>query len=599
MPARSPHRRSPVPVPPAPPRISRRSPPPPVKRGRSLDRRGGSSGPSRRREFRNGSPPHRRSRSPVRRGEPKGPPPRDFVDIPKRKLSPPPPKKSRREDGRRTIGSPEIKQTRSKSPLVRERGPRQFGDVPGGSGGYSGSLGPDSDSQGRLSRTIDSGDRFRGAVDYEEAAVLDRPIFRGPEGTVRFDPNVLKRISVEIVRRNLLPPETQVINRAIVNPEDITPVRRPEMSYGDQMNQQHGRLRDPSQHHPPPHPRSHQDNVRSPSPWWNHPSAMDDYNQRDSMGYPNRERASRIRSPGPSREPHGFPYPSERERERSPYDSRPHARDLESREKRSERYHGRGEDLRHELDQRRRDEPPTHYRPSEYRDSSGSYGRPRENESDLRARISEKRSEPHYRHDERERERDKERHEIERERHRPHRSPPPRPTPAPRDRRRGSPEIGPSRNIEREAREREAWDREQREREGPDRKRRGRSRERDDERRPGGGHRHSSVERFPDPERKEQSYSKPDYEYDRPNEKEFYERDEFSGSGRGRGSALMRRGIPHPSARGMPSRFRPPVMAMRAPPFIPFRGGFRPQIPRAFSPRIGFFPPPFRPFFIG
>lgn len=69
--------------------------------------------------------------------------------------------------------------------------------------------------------------RFRGGVDFEEDTNLDRPIFRGPEGTVRFDPMELKRISVEIVRRNLLPPESQVINRAIVNPEDITPVRRP------------------------------------------------------------------------------------------------------------------------------------------------------------------------------------------------------------------------------------------------------------------------------------------------------------------------------------------------------------------------------------
>lgn len=69
--------------------------------------------------------------------------------------------------------------------------------------------------------------RFRAGGDYEEDTSPDRPIFRGPEGTVRFDPNELKRISVEIVRRNLLPPESQVINRAIVNPEDIAPVRRP------------------------------------------------------------------------------------------------------------------------------------------------------------------------------------------------------------------------------------------------------------------------------------------------------------------------------------------------------------------------------------
>ena len=67
--------------------------------------------------------------------------------------------------------------------------------------------------------------RFRGS-NYE-AERGHAPQFRGPEGSVCFDQNELKKIVVDIVRKPGLLVDGSHINRAIINPEEIAPVRRP------------------------------------------------------------------------------------------------------------------------------------------------------------------------------------------------------------------------------------------------------------------------------------------------------------------------------------------------------------------------------------
>lgn len=201
MPGRSPHRRSPPP----PPLISRHSPV--VRsRGRSPDRRRPASPGVRgrdRREFRNTT--MRRSRSPVVKARSHSPPM-------KRKPSP----KRSRESSRRGPSQGQ-KHTRSKSPVGSASRGFVGPDVP-----------PVPDVDNHSVRSIGS-DRFRGSNYEGERGRAVGPQFRGPEGSVCFDQNELKKIVVDIVRKPGPGLDGSHINRAIINPEEITPVRRPEV----------------------------------------------------------------------------------------------------------------------------------------------------------------------------------------------------------------------------------------------------------------------------------------------------------------------------------------------------------------------------------
>jgi hypothetical protein len=68
--------------------------------------------------------------------------------------------------------------------------------------------------------------RFR-EREYEEDREGGVPQFRGPEGSVDFDINELKKFTIEIVRKPSSNHGDSSINRNIINPDDIAPVRRP------------------------------------------------------------------------------------------------------------------------------------------------------------------------------------------------------------------------------------------------------------------------------------------------------------------------------------------------------------------------------------
>ncbi|XP_023715942.1 thyroid hormone receptor-associated protein 3 isoform X3 [Cryptotermes secundus] len=473
MRSRSPSRRSTPP----PPRISRRSPGGFRTRGKSPDRRrrmpppsmakyvpGGRGGsPTRgrnRREFRHsprsqppGFPFPRRSRSPLQR-EPK----RQSFSPGKRKLSPKRerererPRVQGRERERRSrppIASPR-KRTRSKSPeasavsSTREGG--HLGSYGGSVGGPSdvsppgrsyqglpssypqGGPGPEGDPPNR--NIVSMSERFHGpsgpgSYKMEQS---DHPVFRGPEGT-GFDVNELKKITVDI-RRNL-PVDMVPIERSIINPEDVVLVRRPATEDKTHYRKGEGT-----------HPIFAREEIMQASTRGG--SGTIDEHRRvvaivgettpmQSQG------SSRFESPGryadaPSRS-HDSYYPSG---EREPPRDYPHsaqdyghghgpAPGFDHRERsREDRFDRRSEDLRHELEQRRRDDSRylsqgdgrRYDRSMDYRGDSDR------GSSDLRMRINEKRTD---RHDDRDSgharvlEHRPELMERDRERERPHR----------------------------------------------------------------------------------------------------------------------------------------------------------------------------------
>ncbi|KAG8264477.1 hypothetical protein J6590_008411 [Homalodisca vitripennis] len=55
------------------------------------------------------------------------------------------------------------------------------------------------------------------------------PQFRGPEGSIDFDISELKKFTIEIIRKSTGSNDDTIINRTITNPDDIAPVRRPDV----------------------------------------------------------------------------------------------------------------------------------------------------------------------------------------------------------------------------------------------------------------------------------------------------------------------------------------------------------------------------------
>ncbi|XP_054269809.1 zinc finger CCCH domain-containing protein 13-like isoform X1 [Macrosteles quadrilineatus] len=587
MPGRSPHRRSPPP----PPLISHHS----SERSRAHSparQRIEMASSSRGRDRREYRPSIRRSRSPV-------PPKRRSYSPPpiKRKASPIP----ERELSRR----PKI----SKSPVGSRGESRGAPELR-----YNSAVDPEP----RPVRNVSSSERFR-ERDYEDNDG-GAPKFRGPENPVDYNINDLKKFTIEIVRKPSSNHGDTTINRSIINPEDIAPVRRPGMRggvdgqkfrgyynnrgnfnvRGGYSNNHYSQPQKWKNNQEPPKWKNNQESQK----WKNYEEEEDSYSfnaqsegsrplfrrgdvaaskdksnteeyQRivaidNSRGSGHDRGHSRERpppryspAPGPSHyEDSRRPYYNERERGHSPYEARhrsPH-RD-EYVDKHRERRGGSREDVkRADFVVRKKEE--RRYSP----ERRLSYERD-QRESDLRSRINEKRSDPHPRVDERERERRYESDRERGERHgRPHHSSPPRERrrPASSERHEGSRDR------------REAWERDR------ERDREGRERE---------GRRRHSREREPrehSDNHYEDSRRPPKGEYEPKKFYKTYEPKEFIPPPvRGRGMP-MRRGVPPIMrgrggiVRGMSRGFRGAVMVPRLP-----RGG--PFIPRGFPPR--FFPP--------
>uniref|UniRef100_A0A1B6K120 Uncharacterized protein n=1 Tax=Homalodisca liturata TaxID=320908 RepID=A0A1B6K120_9HEMI len=522
MPGRSPHRRSTPP----PPLISRHSP----SRGRisrpSPDRhRLEMVSTSRGRERREYRPSVRRSRSPVPSKV------RSFSPPLKRKGSP-----------NREREIPQRRTKISKSPVGSRGGSDHGTYIPAVTE-------PDTHSV----RNVSESERFR-ERNYDGERDRAGPQFRGPEGSIDFDISELKKFTIEIIRKSTGSNDDTIINRTITNPDDIAPVRRPDVYAEDYHYYNKGHGKDEGAR--PLFLRA----EASASGSKDRTAPVDEYRRIVAIdpsrvtGSHERER-SRERprySPGPYEESRRTYYP---ERPRSPYESRHRSpvpvreREdyLEPREKPRERRASSREMLRRDVEVRRREE-------RRYSPERGSY----ERDSDLRARINEKRSEPHVRE---EREHSSRRYENDKERHgRPHHSP------VTRERRRtGSVErhegSRPSRG--------EQW-----EREGGERRRR-HSREREDRGR-------ERYEHSDDYEERRPSSYKTDYE-----PKKFYrsyEEKEFVPlPTRGRGGPPMRRGVPpimrgRGIVRGINRGFRG-IMVPRGVPRVPFLGmrGFPPR----------------------
>uniref|UniRef100_A0A1B6GRJ5 Uncharacterized protein n=1 Tax=Cuerna arida TaxID=1464854 RepID=A0A1B6GRJ5_9HEMI len=533
MPGRSPHRRSTPP----PPLISRHSP----SRGRisrpSPDRHRlemvSSSRGRERREYRTSV---RRSRSPV------PPKVRSFSPSLKRKGSP-----------NREREIPQRRTKISKSPVGSRGGSDHGTYIPAVTE-------PDTHSV----RNVSESERFR-ERNYEGERERAGPQFRGPEGSIDYDVNELKKFTVEIIRKSTGSNDETIINRNITNPDDIAPVRRPGTRGNDRHNIQHS----PQWMNREEFNFNHQNEGARPlflraeastSGNKDRSAPADEYRRVVAIdpsrvsGARERER-SRERprySPGPYEESRRTYYP---ERPRSPYESRRRspAREreeyLEPREKPRERRASSREILRRDVEVRRREE-------RRYSPERGSY----ERESDLRARINEKRSEPHLRE---EREHSSRRYENDKERHgRPHHSP------VPRERRRTG-------SVERHEGSSRPSRGEQWEREGGERRRR-HSREREDRGR-------ERYEHSDDYEERRPSSYKTDYE-----PKKFYrnyEEKEFVPlPTRGRGGPPIRRGVPpimrgRGIVRGINRGFRGGIMVPRGVPRVPFLGmrGFPPR----------------------
>uniref|UniRef100_A0A1B6M2L8 Uncharacterized protein n=1 Tax=Graphocephala atropunctata TaxID=36148 RepID=A0A1B6M2L8_9HEMI len=516
MPGRSPHRRSTPP----PPLISRHTPP----RGRvhSPDRHNlEMSSSSRGRDRREYRPTIRRSRSPVPTKV------RSFSPtILKRKASP----NREREIARRA--------KISKSPVTSRVGSERKSHVTEA-------------IETETVRSVSESERFRDR-DFEGERERAVPQFRGPEGSVNYDVNELKKFTVEIIRKPTGLNDETIINRNITNPDDIVPIRRPDVFAEDYHYYNKGHGKDEGAR--PLFLRAQASSSKDRT------AAADDYRRvvaidpSRATGSHEVERSRERRySPGPYEENRRTYYP---ERPRSPYEARHRSpvpvrereEYLEPREKR-ERRAGSREILRRDVDVRRREE-------RRYSAERGSY----ERESDLRTRINEKRSEPHIRE---ERDHSSRRYESDKERHgRPHHSPP-----VSRERRRAG-------SVERHEGSRPSRG-EQWEREGGERRRR-HSREREDRGRDRSDHSEQYEERRPP------SY-KTDYE-----PKKFYrnyeEKEFIPMPARGRGGPPMRRGVPpimrgRGIVRGMNRGFRGGIMVPRGVPRVPFMGmrGFPPR----------------------
>ncbi|XP_054268095.1 zinc finger CCCH domain-containing protein 13-like isoform X3 [Macrosteles quadrilineatus] len=532
MPGRSPHRRSPPP----PPLISHHS----SERSRAHSparQRIEMASSSRGRDRREYRPSIRRSRSPV-------PPKRRSYSPPpiKRKASPIP----ERELSRR----PKI----SKSPVGSRGESRGAPELR-----YNSAVDPEP----RPVRNVSSSERFR-ERDYEDNDG-GAPKFRGPENPVDYNINDLKKFTIEIVRKPSSNHGDTTINRSIINPEDIAPVRRPD-EY-ERAYRYYDNGRDKGEGSRPLFRRGDVAASKDKSNTEEYQRIVAIDNSRGSghdRGH-SRERPPPRYSPapGPSHyEDSRRPYYNERERGHSPYEARhrsPH-RD-EYVDKHRERRGGSREDVkRADFVVRKKEE--RRYSP----ERRLSYERD-QRESDLRSRINEKRSDPHPRVDERERERRYESDRERGERHgRPHHSSPPRERrrPASSERHEGSRDR------------REAWERDR------ERDREGRERE---------GRRRHSREREPrehSDNHYEDSRRPPKGEYEPKKFYKTYEPKEFIPPPvRGRGMP-MRRGVPPIMrgrggiVRGMSRGFRGAVMVPRGLPRGPF-------IPRGFPPR--FFPP--------
>ncbi|XP_069682832.1 zinc finger CCCH domain-containing protein 13-like isoform X3 [Periplaneta americana] len=391
-----------------------------------------------------------------------------------------------RERSSRPIIPPPRKRTRSKSPETAVGSSREGGHMgsyagtvvgpPEVSPGRSyqgpscpypqGGSGPDGDHPNRP--MVSLSERFHGSGgpgSYKKEP-SDHPVFRGPEGT-GFDVNELKKITVDI-RRNL-PVDMVPIERNIINPEDVVLVRRPEMTpddceYGMMLCDAH-----------PSRGRFESDSALSPSSGrkkttWeretnhyihnfskregSHPIfAREEIMQgtRSNSGPVDEHRrvvaivgetpplqaqgSSRFESPtrysDAPRSRDGY-YPSERDpprdysRSSRDYDRGHGPPGFDHRERsREDRFDRRSEDLRHELEQRRRDDnryssqgdSRRYDRNMDYRGDSDR------GSSDLRMRINEKRTDRHddrdtghhrmmvdHRSDPMERDRERERH---------------------------------------------------------------------------------------------------------------------------------------------------------------------------------------------
>lgn len=494
--------------------ISRRSPGL-RSRGRSPDRRRPASPGVRgrdRRDFRNST--MRRSRSPIGKARSRSPP---------LKRKPSPPKRSR-ESSRRgpSQGS---KRTRSKSPVGSASRGFIGPDLPGV---------PDVDSH-----SVRSGSRFRGS-NYE-AERGHAPQFRGPEGSVCFDQNELKKIVVDIVRKPGLLVDGSHINRAIINPEEIAPVRRPDE--GLRPIFMRPELTEPRERSLPPEEFRRIVAINPSRTTERERDRSHDRQRYSSPGHYERSRGHYSRE-NRSRSPI---YETRRPSSRTEYvDQREKVRD--DRRPASSR-----NDLRHDLDVRRREEE-RHYperRPASY-----------ERESDLRSRIIEKRSEPHRRE-----ERDQRLYESDRDREKHSRSH--HQSPPPRERRRASLDGRDSGKPS----SREMWEKEHE----SDRRRRAYSREREEEHHGGGnggGRERFHHEEFLPP-------YKPEFE---PKMKPFYRHEdkEFIPMTRGRG------GLPMRGSRGMPPMPRGRGGMIRG---LPLRGNFRggPGMMRGGGPGRGHF----------
>ncbi|KAJ9595778.1 hypothetical protein L9F63_013022 [Diploptera punctata] len=434
---------------PPPPHISRRSPGGFSMRGKSPERRrrmvpppgigkfvpvaGRSGSPPRsrehRRDFRH-SPRRdsygyeqmtdlRRSRSPLHR-ESKV---RSYSPG-KRKMSPPKRERervrsrdpdgermrSRESDRERRPPRPDLppprKRTRSKSAEGGDRS--RMGSYPGpmdvspprtyqgppGPYPQGGPPGADRDEPTRLTMS----ERFYASGSQGFKKESDNPVFRGPEGS-GFDINELKKITID-VRRNI-PAGMDSIERNIIKPEDVVLVRRP----GEGSRPIFEKIMQESRLSTGAVEEHRVVAILNEAPPIESQGSLRRADERDNGDYP-RATSSRFESPGRYSDPRprsrsrdGY-YPPLSERDAPPRSSRDYERGhgpgpgFQPRERsREDAFDRHSDDLRHELDLRRRDEnryPSQESRRYDYRPAES--GR---SPSDLRMRINEKRTDHH------------------------------------------------------------------------------------------------------------------------------------------------------------------------------------------------------------